>query len=346
MTSRSGLVVPTRRLGRSGLVISRIVLGAMMFGGRTEQAEASRIVADAKAHGVNTIDTADAYNAGASEEVVGQAIRSNRFDWILATKLANPVGEDPNTRGLSRRWIIEETERSLKRLGTETIDIQYLHKEDIGTPLEETVRAMADLVRAGKIRYFGVSNHRAWRLARICALCDEMNIDRPIVCQLYYHALNRTAELELLPAASDLGVGAVAYSPLARGVLTGKYQSGAAAPEGSRAARGDKRMIETEFHPDNLAAAERLKAYCDRRGVDLGAFASAWVLANPMVAAVIAGPRTFEQWTAYLTALDLAISPDDEAAVNAVVRPGTTAIPQYTDPSYPVEGRPTTLETL
>jgi aryl-alcohol dehydrogenase-like predicted oxidoreductase len=332
--------MPVRRLGRSGLKISRIVLGAMMFGGRTDEAEAARIIADARDSGVNAIDTADTYNTGLSEEVVGRAIRGNRFDWVLATKLANPWGADPNTRGLSRRWIIEETERSLKRLGVETIDIQYLHKEDPGTPLEETVRAMADLIRAGKVRYFGVSNHRAWRLARIASLCDEMNIDRPVSCQLYYHALNRTAELELLPATADLGIGTVAYSPLARGVLTGKYRPGEAAPEDSRAGRGDKRMLETEFHPDNLAGAARLAAHCAARGIDMAAFASAWVLANPLITGLIAGPRTFEQWRAYRASLEVRIDREDEAAVDAVVRPGTTAIAQYTDPSYPVEGRP------
>lgn len=332
--------MPMWRLGRSGLTVSRLVLGTMMFGGRTDEAEAGRIIAHAREAGVNFIDTADVYNDGRSEEIVGRAIRTQRFDWVLATKLANPMGEGPNRRGLSRRWIMQATEDSLRRLGVETIDIQYLHKEDNETPLEETVRAMADLIRAGKVRYFGVSNHRAWRVARIAALCDEIGIDRPVVCQLYYHALYRPAEVELLPACAALGIGTVAYSPLARGVLTGKYAPGAAAPEGSRAASGDKRIGETEFHPANLEAAARLKAHCDRRGHDMGAFAGAWVLANPLMTGVIAGPRTMEQWQAYLAALDLSLDAEDEAAVDAVVRPGTTAIPQYVDPAYPVEGRP------
>lgn len=332
--------MPTKRLGHSGLVVSRIVLGSMMFGGRTEEAEAKRIVADAHAQGVNFIDTADSYNGGASEEIIGRLLRGNRFDWILATKLANPGGDGPNMRGLSRRWMFEATERSLKRLGVETIDIQYLHKEDRETPLEETVRAMADLIQSGKVRYFGISNHRAWRLVRICTLCDAYGIDHPVVCQLYYHALNRTAEVELLPACAGHGLGAVAYSPLARGVLTGKYLPGQKAPEGSRAASGDKRINQTEFHPANLQAAARLKAYCDTRNIDIGAFAGAWVLANPIITGLIAGPRTFEQWRAYRSSLELILDPDDEAAVDSLVPPGTTAIPQYTDPAYPVDGRP------
>jgi aryl-alcohol dehydrogenase-like predicted oxidoreductase len=328
-----------RRLGRSGLVVSPLVLGTMMFGGRTEEAEARRIIDDAFDKGVNFIDTADAYNAGRSEEIVGRSIRERRYDWILATKLANPMGEGPHRRGLSRRWIIEETHRSLERLGTDYIDILYLHKEDQETPLAETVRAIADLQRAGAIRYFGVSNFRSWRLAAICALCDDLGIDRPVVCQLYYHALNRTAEIELLPACRYFGLGTVAYSPLARGVLTGKY-GGGETPEGSRASTGDKRILETEFHPANLAAAQELQRHAAARQVSLGAFAGAWVLANPLITGMIAGPRTIEQWRSYLEALDVSVSAEDEHAVDAVAPPGTTAIPSYTDPAYPVEGRP------
>jgi aryl-alcohol dehydrogenase-like predicted oxidoreductase len=327
-----------RRLGRSGLTVSRLVLGAMMFGGRTDEAESVRIIDEARANGVNFLDTADVYNAGHSEEIVGRAIREHRHDWVLATKLGNVMGDGPHRRGLSRRWIIEEAHASLRRLGTDHVDILYLHREDHGTPLEETVRAMDDLRRSGAIRYFGVSNFRSWRLAAICALCDEMGVDRPVVCQLYYHALNRTAETELLPACHHFGLGTVVYSPLARGVLTGKYADGA--PEGSRAAIGDKRIMETEFHPDNLAAARALGAHAQERGVELGAFAGAWVLANPFVTGLIAGPRTLDQWQAYTRSLDVAIGPADEAAVDAVAPAGTTAIPRYTDPSYPIEGRP------
>jgi len=311
----------------------------MMFGGRTEEAEAHRIIDDALEKGVNFIDTADSYNGGRSEEVVGRAIRQRRDSWILATKLANPMGEGPNRRGLSRRWIMEETHHSLKRLGTDRIDILYFHKEDPETPLAESLRAVADLQRSGAVRYFGVSNFRSWRLAAICALCDEIGIDRPVACQLYYHALNRQAEVELLPACAHFGVGAVAYSPLARGVLTGKY-AGGQTPGDSRASTGDKRILETEFHPDNLAAAQELKRHADARNVSLGAFAGAWVLANPLVAGLIAGPRTMEQWRSYLDALDLRLGAEDDRAVDAVAPPGTTAIPRYTDPAYPIEGRP------
>ena len=152
-----------RQLGRSGLKISPICLGTMMFGGPTDEATSLRIVAKAREAGINFIDSADAYNGGQSEQVVGRAISDNRHNWILATKLANQIGDDPNRGGLSRRWVLQAAEESLKRLGTDFIDIYYLHKEDHATPLEETVRAIGDLMRQGKIRYFGVSNYRAWR---------------------------------------------------------------------------------------------------------------------------------------------------------------------------------------
>ena len=162
----------------------------MMFGGPTDEATSSRIVAKAREAGINFIDTADAYNGGNSEAVVGRAISNNRHNWILATKLANQIGDDPNRGGLSRRWVLQAADESLKRLGTDFIDIYYLHKEDHKTPLEETVRAIGDLMRQGKIRYFGVSNYRAWRVAEICNICDNNGIDRPIVSQPYYNAMD------------------------------------------------------------------------------------------------------------------------------------------------------------
>ena len=170
-----------RQLGRSGLKISPICLGTMMFGGPADEATSTRIVAKAREAGVNFIDTADAYSNGGSETVVGRAISNNRPGWVLATKLANQMGDDPNRGGLSRRWVLQAADESLKRLGTDYIDIYYLHKEDHSTPLTETVRAMGELIKQGKVRYFGVSNFRAWRVAEICNICDDLGIDRPIV---------------------------------------------------------------------------------------------------------------------------------------------------------------------
>src|ERR1700733_6070696 len=180
-----------RSLGRSGLKVSPLCLGTMMFGGRTDEPTSARIIARAREVGVNFIDTADVYNAGASEQVVGRAIAADRDHWVLATKLGNIMGAAPNERGLSRKWSMQAAEASLKRLGTDYIDIYYLHREDHETPRAETVRAMGDLAAQGKIRYFGVSNHRSWRVAEICNLCDELGIDRPVVSQPYYNAMNR-----------------------------------------------------------------------------------------------------------------------------------------------------------
>src|SRR5437899_11463905 len=183
-----------RNLGRSGLKISPICLGTMMFGGPTDEATSTRIVAKARETGINFIDTADAYNGGNSEQVVGRAISNNRHNWVLATKRANAMGDDSNRGGLSRRWVLQAADESLTRLGTDYIDIYYLHKEDHSTPLEETVRAMGELVQKGKVRYFGVSNYRAWRVAEICNICDRLGIDCPIVSQPYYNALHQMTD--------------------------------------------------------------------------------------------------------------------------------------------------------
>lgn len=330
-----------RNLGRSGLKVSRLCLGTMMFGGATDEAEAGRIIASARDARINFLDTADVYNAGRSEEVVGRAIRADRAAWVLASKVANPMGPGPNDRGLSRAHILRAAEASLKRLGTDVIDIYYLHKEDHDTPLAETVGAIAQLVRAGKIRYFGVSNHRSWRIAEICRLCDAAGIDRPVVSQPYYNALNRMPETEHLPACAHFGLGVVPYSPLARGVLTAKYDPDAPPPEETRAGRRDARMMQTEWRPESLRIARLFQAHAAERGLTAGQFAVNWVLANRIVTSVIAGPRTMAQWEEYLGALAYAFTPEDEALVDAQVASGHPSTPGYNDPAYPIEGRVT-----
>src|SRR4051794_6833144 len=285
-----------RNLGRSGLRVSPLCLGTMNFGGPTDEATAGRIVARAKEAGVNFLDSADAYTGGKSEEIVGRAIRAERDRWVLATKVANPIEPDANGAGTSRKWIMRAAEGSLRRLGTDYIDVYYLHKEDHATPLEETVRAMGDLVRDGKIRYFGVSNYRAWRIAEICALCDRLGVGRPVVSQPYYHALNRAAELEQLPACSFYGLGVFSYSPLGRGILTGKYDPAAPPPADTRAGRQDRRMMQTEWHPDSLRLAREIAGHAASVGMTPEAFAVRWVLNNVLVTGVVAGPRTEAQW--------------------------------------------------
>ncbi len=328
-----------RRLGRSGLKVSVLCLGAMMFGDRTDEAEAERIVASAREAGINFVDTADAYAKGDSERIVGRLIATDRERWVVATKVGNTGAPPPDDADLSRRHVMRAIDASLGRLGTDYVDLYYLHLDDAGTPLEETVSTMGDLVRAGKIRYWGVSNFRAWRIAEAALLADRIGVPRPAVCQPYYNAVNRMPEVEVLPACEHFGLGVVPYSPLARGVLTGKYRPGEPPPADTRAGRGDKRMMQTEFRAESLAIAEKIKAQAQRRGMSAGQFALNWVLNSGAVTSVLAGPRTMEQWTEYLGALGHAFGAEDEALVGALVAPGHPSTPGFNDPRYPITGR-------
>jgi aryl-alcohol dehydrogenase (NADP+) len=326
-------------LGRSGLKVSPLCLGTMMFGGATDETTSGTIIGMARDAGLNFVDTADVYNAGRSEEITGRAIAADRQAWIVATKACNPMGDGPNDRGLSRRWLHLACEASLRRLGTDWIDVYYLHKEDPSTPLEETVSAVGDLIRAGKIRHFGLSNFRAWRIAEVVRLCERAGVDRPVVLQPYYNALNRMPEVELLPACAHYGLGVVPYSPLARGILSGKYDPDAPPPEGTRAGRQDARMMQTEWRPESLRIARTLKEHAEARGTTPGRFALAWLLNNRLVTSPIAGPRTVEHMRDYLGVFDYAFTAEDEALVDSLVVTGHPSTPGYNDPAYPIEGR-------
>lgn len=330
-----------RSLGKSGLKVAPLCLGTMMFGGPTDERDSHGIIGRARDQGFNFLDTADVYNEGRSEEVVGRAIAKDRDYWVLATKLSNPMGKSPNDKGLSRRYVIQACEASLKRLGTDYIDLYYMHKEDHSTPLAETVAAMGDLIRQGKIRYFAVSNFRSWRVAEVANICDRLGIPRPAASQPYYNAFNRMPEVEHLPACAFYGLGVVPYSPLARGVLTGKYKPDADPTEGSRASRQDRRMMQTEWRRESLVMAQDVVAHAKKQGVTPGQFATAWVLANPLVTSPIAGPRTMDQWEDYVSALSYKFTKEDEALIDGMVATGHPSTPGYNDPAYPVEGRPT-----
>jgi aryl-alcohol dehydrogenase-like predicted oxidoreductase len=328
-----------RNLGKSPLKVSALCLGTMMFADQTDAAEARRIAAHAREHGVNFIDTADVYAFGKSEAMVAEAIGDARHEWILATKVGNRMSERPNDAHYSRTWMYRACDASLQRLRTDYIDIYYLHRDFNGMDLEEPLRALDALLRAGKVRYWGVSNFRGWRIAEVVHLARALNMPAPVVCQPYYNLLNRQPEVEVLPACRHHGIGVAPYSPIARGVLAGKYAPGAKPAEGSRAGRGDARMMETEFRKESLAIAHALKLHCDKKGVSLAHFATAWVLANRAVSTVIAGPRTLAQWQDYFGALDCAIDADDEALVDSLVTPGHPSTPGYNDPQYPFDGR-------
>jgi aryl-alcohol dehydrogenase-like predicted oxidoreductase len=328
-----------RRLGKSNLQVSALCLGTMMFGDQTAQAEAANIVADARAHGVNYIDTADVYTKGASESMVGELLLGQRHEWVLATKLGNPMSDRVNQGHYSRSWMLQEVDASLARLKTDYVDILYLHRDYNGMDLEEPLRALDAMLRAGKIRAWGVSNFRGWRIAEMVRLAAQLGMPSPVVCQPYYNLLNRMPEVEVLPACAHYGIGVTPYSPVARGVLTGKYSVGQAPDPGTRAGRGDKRLNETEFREESLQIAQHLKTYVAAKGVSLAQFATAWVLANPIVSSVIAGPRTLTQWQDYLPALDYTVTPEDEALIDSLVSPGHPSTPGYTDPAYPLNGR-------
>ncbi|MBX9612651.1 MAG: aldo/keto reductase [Burkholderiales bacterium] len=328
-----------RHLGKSNLKVSALCLGTMMFGDQTGRDEAAAIVADAHTQGVNYIDTADVYTTGASETMVGALLKGQRHDWVLATKLGNPMTPRVNEGHYSRSWMLREIDASLARLQTDFVDILYLHRDYNGMNLEEPLRALDAMLHAGKIRYWGVSNFRGWRIAEMVRLAGELGMPGPVVCQPYYNLLNRMPEVEVLPACAHYGIGVTPYSPIARGVLTGKYPPGAAPAAGTRAGRADKRMAETEFREESLVIAQTLKAHAEGKGVTLAQFATAWVLANPVISAVIAGPRTLAQWQDYRPALDCVISASDEALVDSLVHPGHPSTPGYTDPAYPLNGR-------
>jgi aryl-alcohol dehydrogenase-like predicted oxidoreductase len=328
-----------RHLGRSNLRVSALCLGTMMFADQTGREEARAIVDDAQASWVNFIDTADVYGAGASETMVGELLKGRRTQWVLATKLGNRMSKRVNEGHFSRSWILREVDASLQRLQTDNVDILYLHRDINGMDLEEPLRAIDALIATGKIRYWGVSNFRGWRIAEIMRLAGQLGMPGPVVCQPYYNLLKRMPEVEVLPACEHYGIGVVPYSPIARGVLTGKYAPGQPPAADTRAGRGDERINETEFREESLRIAAKLNDHVRAKGAALAHFATAWVLAHRAVSSVIAGPRTLAQWRDYLPALDYVVTAEDEALVDSLVTPGHASTPGFNDPQYPLPPR-------
>jgi len=329
-----------RTLGQSGLKVSALTLGTMMFGEQTNTEDSLRIIDKAWDQGINFIDTADVYTGGRSEEIVGEAIVRNRQDWVVASKVGiGPVDGLPNRSGLSRKRIFNALEASLTRLDTDYLDIYYLHREDHNTPLEVTVSAIGDLIRQGKIRNWGLSNYRGWRIAEVIRVAERLGVDKPVISQPLYNIVNRQAEVEQITAAAAYGLGVVPYSPLARGVLSGKYAPDVTPEAGSRAARQDKRILETEWRVESLRIAQQIQQYTQGRGVGIVEFAIAWVLNNSAVSSAIVGPRTEAQWDAYIGALEVKISAEDEAFIDSLVTPGHSSTPGFNDVGHFVSGR-------
>jgi aryl-alcohol dehydrogenase-like predicted oxidoreductase len=328
-----------RALGQSGLQVSALTLGSMMFGEQTSDEEALRIIDKAWDQGVNSIDTADVYNGGRSETIVGQAVARRRDDWVVASKVGYGAADRPNASGLSRKHVFNAIDATLSRMGTDYLDLYYLHREDHQVPLEETVRAMGDLLRQGKIRYWGVSNFRGWRIAELCHVAERLGVDKPVVSQPLYNIVNRQAEPEQFTAAAFHGLGIVPFSPLARGVLSGKYAPGSTPDAGSRAGRQDKRILEVEWRQESLSIAQRIQAHVEAKGVGIVEFAIAWVLNNRLVSSAIVGPRTEAQWDTYAGALEVTLTAEDEAFIDSLVTPGHASTPGFNDVAHFVSGR-------
>lgn len=286
-----------RNLGNTGLKVSAIGLGTMMFGEKTGAAESTRIIDRAQEAGVNLIDIADVYAGGESERIVGGALQGRRHQFILATKCGRrtPLGE-----GLSRRYIFQAVEASLARLGTDYIDLYQVHRWDDATPLEETLEALNDLVRQGKVRYVGCSNWTGWQLTKAVGLSAARGWARMESVQPRYNLVYRDAEAELLPACLNANVGVLAYSPLAGGVLTGKYLE--AMPEGARG-HNNPQWQSLRLTPEAQAVAKMVVQAASELGRPPGQVAINWVLSHPAITSVLVGPRTLDQWEEALGAV-------------------------------------------
>ncbi|MDP2643621.1 MAG: aldo/keto reductase [Desulfobacterales bacterium] len=306
-----------RRIGKSGLTVSEIGLGGNNFGQRADEKSSLATIRHALALGINFIDTADVYNQGRSEEIVGKAVQAGRSRVIIATKFGHPNSMDPAEQGGSRRYILKAVEASLKRLGTDYIDLYYIHRPDEGTPVEETLRALDDLVAGGKVRYFGCSNFAAWQLCEAVWTSKVHNVNPFIAVQSRYNLIDRDIETELVPCCQTYGVGVIPWAPLAAGFLTGKYRPDRKMPANARLAKSMKIYddVLTEANFDKLAALESLAAESGRSILEL---AVAWLLSRPWVGSVIAGMMTPEQADANVAAAASRLTPDEVARIEKI----------------------------
>src|SRR2546421_4084270 len=328
-----------RQLGRTGVQVSELCLGTMMFGawGNPDHDDSIRIVHRALDAGINFVDTADVYSRGESEEIVGKALEGRRDHVVLATKVHGPMGDGPNERGNSRRWIVREVEASLRRLQTDWIDLYQVHRPEPETDVDETLGALTDLVRAGKIRYLGSSTFPAHEIVEAQWVAERRARERFVCEQPPYSILVRGVERDVLPVCERYGMGVIPWSPLAGGWLSGRYRKGVEAPESTRAQRIPQRYDLSR--PENRAkldAADALAALADQAGISVIHLAIAFVLRHPAVTAPIIGPRTMEQLESQLGAVDVEL---DEALldrIDEIVPPGTNLNPAdagYTPPA-------------
>ena len=323
-----------RPLGRTGVQVSKLCLGTMMFGawGNADHDDSIRIIHRALDAGINFVDTADVYSEGESEEIVGKALKGRRDDVVLATKFWGPMGEDPNQGGVSRRWIIAEVENSLRRLGTDWIDLYQMHRPVPGTDIDETLGALTDLVRQGKVRYIGSSSFSAGEIVEAQWTARERRLERFRTEQPPYSLLVRGIELDVLPTAQRHGMGILTYSPLAGGWLSGSWSADSSPTSPARqrlAARFDMSLPENQR---KLEAVEQLAKVAEDAGLSLIELAIAFVVNHPAVTSAIIGPRTMEQLDSQLPAADVALDAAMLDRIDEIVRPGVNLNPA--DTSY------------
>lgn len=308
-----------KRLGTSGLQVSVIGLGGNTFGRYVDAAGTARIIHEAIDLGINFFDTADIYSLGVSEEHVGRALADRRDRGLICTKVGMKMGDRPMETGLSRHHIMSGVNDSLRRLGTDYVDLLQVHAWDPHTPLEESMRALDDLVRLGKVRYIGCSNFTAWQLTQSLWISDRRGYASFISVQPRYSLLDRAIEAELVPACRAFGVGVVPYSPLAGGILTGKYRGGAR-PAGARGTEGGDAFFQRQFAGKDEASIDRLTEWAEARGHSTGELAVAWLASQPEVSTVIAGVTSPEQVEANVRAGEWELTAAEVAEVGALVR--------------------------
>ena len=308
-----------RILGNTGARVSVIGLGANNFGGRNDEASSFQVLDQALELGINFIDTADYYNFGESEKVIGKWLKGRRNSVIIATKFEMALDDSPHNHGASRYHMFNAVEDSLRRLGTDHIDLYQVHWPDPDTPIEETLRGLDDMVKQGKIRYFGSSNFSALMLSEALWTSRYHNLNSFVSEQCYYNLLHRNVELEVVPYCSNKGLSIIPYFPLESGLLTGKYRRNAPIPEGTRMASGE--FYQRSLTEENFEIVDKLSALAEDRGHTVGELAIAWLLASPAVCSVIAGASRPEQVVQNVAAADWVLTPDDLKAVDEIVPP-------------------------
>jgi aryl-alcohol dehydrogenase-like predicted oxidoreductase len=317
------LKVKRRTIPACGLEVSLVGLGCNNFAGRSGREETRAVIDKALEVGITFFDTSDSYPPtgphGASEEFMGEILGPRRKDVVLATKFGSMLDKDPNRKGASRRYIMRAVEDSLRRLRTDWIDLYQLHRPDAATPIDETLRALDDLIRQGKVRYVGCSNFAAWQIVEAELLAKELGINRFVSCQNEYSLLRRDPEAEVLPVLQKYGMGFLPFFPLASGILTGKYQPGKPAPQGTRLSGGG-RYAEQMLHDDVLGLADRLKRFAEERGHTILELAMSWLASKPVIWSIIAGATKPDQVEQNAKAADWSLTAQDLADLDVVLK--------------------------